>query len=167
MAATPPCDPSTKPTPSRTPGGYRANAPVRTTLTTPGDKGQVLALSGSVIGLRCGLIAGATVDIWQADAQGVVDASGTRLRGQQRTNAEGRYHAETVVPGAVTGQAPRLNLRIMVPGKAVLSTFIFLPESVAGAANARDKAFDPLLAMTLIDRSAARLTTSFNVILDL
>jgi len=167
VPATPPCDPSTKPTPSRRPSGFRANAPMRTTLAEPADRGQVLVLSGAVIGLRCGLIAGATVDVWQADAKGMADPSGMRLRGRQRTDAEGRYRLETIVPGAATGEAPRLHVRVTVPGKAVLDTILFLPDAVAGALNKRDASFDPLLAMTLIDRTAARVTAAFNVILDL
>ena len=71
------------------------------------------------------------------------------------------------MPGAAAGQAPHLNVRVTVPGKATLDTKIFLPDSVGGAANKLDKTFDPLLAMTLLDRTARRLTTSFNVILDL
>lgn len=167
VAATPPCDPSTKPTPARAPKGFRANAPLRTTLTAASEAGPSLVLTGAVIGVRCGLIAGATVDVWQADSKGVSDPAGMRLRGRQRTDAEGRYHVATVVPGAAPGEAPRLNMRITVPGKTTLTTIIFLPAAMAGAANTSDKTFDPLLAMTLIDRTASRVTTSFNVILDL
>ena len=167
VAATPPCDPSTKPTPGRTVTGVRTNAPTRTTLTDAGEAGQSLVMTGAVIGLRCGFIAGATIDVWHANAAGVMDASGTRLRGRQRTDTDGRYRVETIVPGAAAGQAPHLNVRVTVPGKATLDTKIFLPDSVGGAANKLDKTFDPLLAMTLLDRTARRLTTSFNVILDL
>lgn len=167
IAATPPCDPSTKPTPARTPVGFRANAPSRAKLADAGEPGQALWLSGSVIGLRCGLIAGATVEVWQADAKGVMDAAGMRLRGHVRTDSEGRYRVETIVPGAVGASAPCLNLRVTVPGKATLNTLVFLPEAVAGPANTRDKTFDSLLAMTLLDRTAVRVTASFNVILDL
>ncbi len=167
VAATPPCDPSTKPTPARTLTGYRAVSPARTKITEVGEPGSVLNITGAVIGLRCGLIPGATIDVWQADANGAVDASGTRLRGRQLTDAEGKYRIETIVPGAIAGQAPRVNLRITVPGKATLNTSVFLPDAVAGAANKKDAAFDPLLAMTLVDRTAARISASFNVILDL
>lgn len=167
MAAPPPCDPSTKPTPARTPSGYRANAPMRTQLAEATERGTALLLTGAVIGLRCGYIADAVVEIWQADAAGVMDAAGNRLRGRQRTDAQGGYRVETIVPGAAAGQAPRVNLRLTVPGKATLSTTMFLPDAVAGAANAKDKSFDPLLAMTLINRDAKRVTASFNVILDL
>ena len=124
-------------------------------------------LTGAVIGLRCGLIAGATVDAWQADAQGISDATGMRLRGRQLTDAEGRFRIETVVPGAAAGHAPRVNLRVVVPGKATMTTVVFLPETVAGAANARDRDYDDLLKMTLVNQTSSQLTTSFNVILDL
>ena len=167
IAAPPPCDPSTKPTPSRRPAGFRANAPRRTQLTDRGEAGQPLILTGAVIGLRCGLIVGATVDVWHADATGVLDAAGMRLRGRQLTDAEGRYRVETIVPGAVAGQAPRVNLRVTVPGKATLTTTVFLPGAVAGTANAKDREFDALLTMTLIDRTPARVSAAFNVILDL
>jgi protocatechuate 3,4-dioxygenase beta subunit len=167
MAATPPCDPSTKPTPGRTPAGFRPGAPSRTQLAAAGEPGTRLTLTGAVIGLRCGLIAGATVELWQADARGVLDAAGMRLRGTQLTDAQGRYRVESIVPGAATGQAPRVNMRITVPGKATLTTMLFLPAAIAGAANARDRAFDPLLAMTLSERTAAHVTAFFNVILDL
>jgi len=167
VPATPPCDPATKPTPSRPATGFRAGAPNRTRLTDPGEPGQPLVLTGAVIGLRCGVIAGATLDVWQADAKGVADPTGMRLRGRQRTDVAGRYHVETIVPGSRGGQAPRLNVRVTVPGKATLTTSLFLPGAIAGDANARDKQFDPLLAMVLVERTAKALTASFNVILDL
>lgn len=167
VPATPPCDPSTKPTPSRAATGFSAEAPNRTRLAEPGEPGQSLVLTGAVIGLRCGLIAGATLDVWQADAKGAIDPAGTRLRGRQRTDAAGRYHVETIVPGSQPGRAPRLNVRITVPGKATLTTLLFLPEAAGGESNSRDREFDPLLAMVLVERTAARLTASFNIILDL
>ena len=166
VAATPPCDPSTKPTPARPVAGFRPDAPRRNRLTEAGDTGQVLSLTGAVIGLRCGLISGATVDIWHADANGATQ-SGLRLHGQQKTDSGGRYRFETIVPGALPGQAPRINLRVTVPRKAMLDTILFLPDAMNKAADARDKAFDELLAMTLVERTTARVTASFNVILDL
>lgn len=168
MAATPPCDPATTPTPKRTPvPAWRAGAPLRTALSDAADTSKGLTLTGAVIGLRCGLIAGATVDVWHADAKGVSDASGSRFRGRQITDAAGRFHVETIVPGSAAGQAPRVNLRVNVQGRATLTTILFLPELTAGHANRADREFDPLLAMTLIDQKPTRLTASFNVILDL
>nr|MBP6716536.1 hypothetical protein [Acidobacteriota bacterium] len=60
IAATPPCDPATTPTPKRVPvPAWRAGAPQRTTLSESADTSMALTLTGAVIGLRCGLIAGA------------------------------------------------------------------------------------------------------------
>ena len=167
MAAPPPCDPSTKPTPARPAAGYRADAPMRTALADASERGTRLSLSGAVIGLRCGYIADATVEIWHADANGMLPTSGPRLRGKQKTDAQGGYRIESIVPGAVAGQAPRVNLKLTVPGKATLTTTVFLPDAMAAAANKADKSFDPLLAMTLLSRTATQVTASFNVILDL
>ena len=64
-------------------------------------------------------------------------------------------------------QATALGLRVDVPGKSVLTTAVFLPDAVAGARNRSDRAFDARLALTLLDRRGGRLTTSFNVMLDL
>lgn len=141
--------------------------PVRTRIAEANEPGTPLTISGSLIGLRCGLIAGATIDVWQADTKGAFEDAGTRLRGRQLTDAGGKYRIDTIVPGAKSGQAPRINLRVTVPGKATLTTLLFLPDALAAAANAKDREFDPLLAMTLIDRTTTRVTTSFNVILDL
>ncbi len=168
MAATPPCDPATTPTPKRVPvPAWRAGAPQRTTLSESADTSMALTLTGAVIGLRCGLIAGATVDVWHADAKGASATTGMRFRGRQLTDAQGRFRVESIVPGAAAGQAPRVNIRVNVPGRATLSTILFLPEVTAGKANRSDREFDPLLAMTLIDQKPTRLTASFNVILDL
>lgn len=120
-----------------------------------------------MIGLRCGFIAGASVDLWHADTKGVSDRTGMRLRGRQLTNPEGRFQFDSVVPGAATGEAPRVNIRVTVPGKATLTTVLFLPERIAGAANGRDRDYDELLKMTLIDQTASQVKASFNVILDL
>jgi protocatechuate 3,4-dioxygenase beta subunit len=164
MAAAPPCDPSTKPTPARTPAGFRPGAPQRSRLSDDSDKGQALIVTGSVIGLRCGLIAGAMIDVWPASS---ANASGMKYRGRQRTDAAGQYRFVTIVPRESTsGHAPHINMRVGVPGKLTFTTMAFLPDAVS-ASNATDRDYDPLLAMKLIDRSAAALTASFNVILDL
>jgi len=70
-------------------------------------------------------------------------------------------------PGNGPTAAPRVNVRVTVPGKATLTTIMFLPATIAGAANNRDRDWDPLLTMTLVDQRPALLTASFNVILDL
>ena len=139
--APPPCDPSTKPTPARTPVARQAGAP-----------GKKLSLEGFVIGIRCGVIAGATVTVWAGDARTVV-----------KTDATGRYALNLVLPKVT---APRVNLRVDVPRSAktpstTLTTHLFIPGDVAPAG------FDPLLSMKIAKRSSDAIDATFDVILDL
>jgi protocatechuate 3,4-dioxygenase beta subunit len=57
----------------------------------------------------CRPLAGARVDFWQADGNGVYDNDGYRLRGYQVTDGRGRYRLETVVPGRYE---PRTMIRL-------------------------------------------------------
>ena len=106
---------------------FRPGAPQRTRLADAGTPGQKLVLTGTVKGVVCGPIKGARVDFWQADARGVYDATGFRLRGYQMTDANGQYRLETIVPGRLRGPraAPRREDRrgrqARPPHRAVLS----------------------------------------------
>lgn len=136
----PPCidDPRSTPQVPRA-ATYRDGAPARTSLIEPGLAGTRLTLSGTVSGLTCGRIKGATIEIWQADARGVFDMAGQRLRGHQLTNAEGGYRFETIVPGAPARRARHIGVRIIVPAKADYATEIFFPDDPAAAKDSRFK----------------------------
>jgi catechol 1,2-dioxygenase len=80
---------------------YRANAPVRSELGTAAD-GEVVILEGIVRGTAaaCASLAGAELDIWQADAAAVYDATAAfRFRGRMLTDGTGRYQCQTILPG--------------------------------------------------------------------
>jgi len=145
-------------------GAFRPGAPARTSLADPGESGQRLTLTGTVIGVTCGRIKGARVDAWQADARGVFDPSGTRLRGHQLTDAEGRYRLVTIVPGAAAG-APFIGIRVDVPGKKTFETAAFLADD---ARNAKDARFKPGLAMKRVVASRPdERAAIFDIVLDL
>ena len=137
---------------------YRANAPTRTSLVEPGMTGTKIAVTGYVIGLTCGRVKGARVEFWQADAAGVYDSRGFRLRGIQVTNAEGRYRLDTIAPGPAGTSARHLNARIVAPGKPALTTRLYFPDDPA---NARDKFFAPKLAMKRASGAAEAYTFDF------
>jgi catechol 1,2-dioxygenase len=60
----------------------------------------LLVLSGVVRAADCVTpLAGALVDIWQANADGAYDGVGYTLRGRLRTDDQGRYELLTLVPG--------------------------------------------------------------------
>ena len=87
---------------------YRADAPFRTKLRGDDERGSALFVSGEVRG-RGGYkpISQAIVDVWQADERGHYDNEDERfdpktfrLRGRMKTNAQGLYEFETVLPAA-------------------------------------------------------------------
>ena len=124
--------------------GFRPGSPARVSLREAGGNGDAFTLSGSVIGLRCGRIKDARVDVWHADPNGVYDAAGWRFRGHQLTDAEGRYRLESTVPGTARGAARRLNVRVTPPGNAALTTTLFFPDD---GNRMKDKGFRQELVM--------------------
>jgi protocatechuate 3,4-dioxygenase beta subunit len=140
---------------------FKPGAPLRTSFGEPGAA-VTIPLSGFVIGLRCGPLKGARVDFWQADGRGTYDTTGFRFRGHQLTDETGRYHLETILPGAAAGRARRLNARVTVPSKPPLTTALFFPDDPG-------QAKDPLFRKELLMKKTKTETgaVTFNFILDL
>jgi protocatechuate 3,4-dioxygenase beta subunit len=78
---------------------YKAGAPNRATLAGDRERGERLVLAGRVASTGCAPLAGAVLDIWQADARGAYDNDGWGLRGQLTSDAQGRWQVKTIVPG--------------------------------------------------------------------
>jgi protocatechuate 3,4-dioxygenase beta subunit len=79
---------------------YKAGAPSRMVLVTEDMPGTRLTVSGRVLAADgCTPLAGATLDVWQADDAGAYDNDGFQLRGVLETAADGTYEVFTIVPG--------------------------------------------------------------------
>jgi catechol 1,2-dioxygenase len=88
---------------------YQPGAPFDPQIAGPQEAGQRVVITGRVLGMPdCRPLAGAIVDVWQASANGdyydlrpnaEADANRHRLRGRVRTDEQGRYRIETVLPG--------------------------------------------------------------------
>lgn len=81
---------------------YIPGAPSRRTLAGSKEPGDRIVVRGTVLGPDCRTpLAGALLDVWQADAAGRYhgEKEEYRLRGQIRTDARGQYEFETVRPG--------------------------------------------------------------------
>jgi protocatechuate 3,4-dioxygenase beta subunit len=124
--------------------GFKAGAPERASLIDAAVPGPRVNLSGFVIGLKCGRVKDARLDVWHADPRGVVDQQGFRFRGYVLTDANGRYRLDTTMPGAIANRAPQIAVRLTPPGQPPLTTVLFFPDDPK---NARDPQFAPKLVM--------------------
>ena len=73
----------------------------------PEEPGDPTVFSGRVTDVDGNPLAGANLDVWQADSEGrysgfMPGPPDGNLRGQVRTDAEGRYQVRTVIPGPYT-----------------------------------------------------------------
>jgi catechol 1,2-dioxygenase len=155
----------------------------------PAPDAPRLTLSGVVREAATGEpAAGAKLDFWQADHEGVYDRAGSHLRGVVYTDAEGRYRIETVAPsdyaehdhdpigelframGKTNTRAAHIHLKASTGDRVRLTTQIFLPTSdflerdyVEGAVSA-----DLTLALDEVGRTQAgapRYAATFDVLL--
>src|SRR5262249_22222436 len=85
---------------------YKPTTPLREVLRDAGSIGIPLTIEGRVLSSDCRPIAGAVLDVWNCDGNGVYDNEGFRLRGHQFTDREGRFHIETVKPGDYSTLGP-------------------------------------------------------------
>jgi protocatechuate 3,4-dioxygenase beta subunit len=89
---------------------YRSGAPWRSRLCGLDEPGEPLTITGQVTASpACRPIANATLDVWQTNTRGwysnllglenASDRGAFNLRGRIRSDHDGRYHFESIVPG--------------------------------------------------------------------
>ncbi len=134
------------PTPALTEGPfYKPGSPERTTLYAPSDSGKRIEITGRVLSSDGHPVAGAWIDVWQADARGRYDNAGFACRGHLFSDAQGRYVIRTVVPGEYPGRTPHVHVKVRAPHGQVLTTQLFFPEF--SAHNREDSIYDPRLVV--------------------
>jgi len=99
--------------------------------------GEVMQLSGRVLGRDGAPVAGALIEIWQCDANGrylhSADVSATRSRdpnfqgyGVTRSGGDGGYRFRTILPVEYPGRTPHIHARIQRADATELITQIYL-----------------------------------------
>jgi protocatechuate 3,4-dioxygenase beta subunit len=157
------CTAPATPTTESTEGPYfKAGSPEKASLVTAGMEGTRITLIGVVLTKSCKPVAGAKVDIWQANAKGEYDNSGYTLRGYVRTDANGQYRIETIVPGLYPGRTPHIHVKVEPPGGRVLTTQLYMPNVPS---NAGDGIFRQDLVMQITQ--GPPMTGAFVFIVDL
>jgi protocatechuate 3,4-dioxygenase beta subunit len=118
--------------------------------------GQVTHVTGRVLNRRGEPVRGATLEIWQCDANGIYNHP--RQPGLQRRDAafqgygrtlaaaDGRYSFRTIRPVPYPGRTPHIHFKVHAPGAGRLTTQMYI-------AGERQNATDGLLN-SIRDRSA-------------
>jgi protocatechuate 3,4-dioxygenase beta subunit len=124
---------------------YKSGAPVHAELCASGSGGKErLRVAGRVLGMPdCKPLAGAVVEVWQADARGDYSQVGARpddpgclLRASILTDNEGRYAFDTLLPGEYPGRPRHIHYRISHKSHATFVTQLYfarergIPESL-------------------------------------
>lgn len=130
---------------------YRPGAPARSDLREH-RAGVPLLLEGRVMS-GCRPLAGAEIDLWQADHSGAYDLAGFGLRARLRTDADGRYRIATLMPGHYLNGAryrpAHLHVKVRVQGVVRLTTQLYFE---GDPYNADDAWFHPSRALHLVRR---------------
>lgn len=123
---------------------------VRVTGRAAQAMGQVIHLSGRVLAADGTPLAGALVEVWQCDANGIYHHPADRQQGRDGnfqgygrtlTDADGRYRFRTIRPVAYSGRTPHVHFAVAAPGRSRLVTQMYL-EGEPG--NGRDFIFTRL-----------------------
>jgi protocatechuate 3,4-dioxygenase, beta subunit len=135
-------------TPAQTEGPYypkQKPAETDTDLTRIGNgpqaRGDVLLLEGTVVDPDGKPIAGAGVEIWQTDHQGVYahprDPGASRrdknfqFYGVATTGETGAFAFRTIMPGGYGGRPRHIHAKVTPPGGATLTTQFYFKDDAA------------------------------------
>ena len=163
LPLTPACGDGDPPTPSQTAGPfYTPDSPLKRDFRLDGPPGEAVLLSGFVVTRRCLPLAGGTVELWHADVSGSYDNRGTRFRGYQITDGDGRFHFATVRPGIYPGRTRHYHVKVTPRGGKTLTTQLYFPDEPL---NSRDSIFDPALLMTTAQANEG-IAARFDFVMD-
>lgn len=107
---------------------YKEGAPFKQRLGE-GVEGERLIITGKVMDMRCQPLKDAILDVWQANSTGEYDNEGFTLRGKVKTNNDGTYLIDTIVPREyATGDITRpghIHLKVGAPNQPTLTTQLY------------------------------------------
>ncbi|MGD9048589.1 MAG: dioxygenase [Anaerolineae bacterium] len=152
-------------TPSQQEGPYYSpGSPERSSLIDEGMPGVPVMIFGRVFDEACNPLAGAKLDFWLADVDGVYDNAGYRLRGHVFSDQQGNYGLESIEPTSYTGRPPHIHVKVFAPdGRELLTTQIYF----AGSENSTEVTSSPELFANYLDpEQSGRLRVLFNFVVE-
>ena len=168
LSPTPACDDGDAEPTARSVEGpyYTPNTPERTILREAGSVGAPLRIEGRVLSPDCRPLAGAVLDFWHCDGNGVYDNEGFKLRGHQFADAAGVYRVETVKPASYKqlgfDRTPHVHVKVQGPKTKLLTTQLYFPGEPL---NAGDALFKESLTMKVTRAADGSLVGRFDFVL--
>ncbi|MGI8989034.1 MAG: dioxygenase [Bryobacteraceae bacterium] len=108
---------------------YKPGAPLRSNLREHDTAGVPLTLTGRVLGAGGIPLAGALLDVWQANGKGEYDNKGFNLRGRLKTDDNGFYRLETIMPkfykAGDTIRPAHIHIKVQGKGTNLLTTQLY------------------------------------------
>jgi protocatechuate 3,4-dioxygenase beta subunit len=145
---------------------YTPDTPLRTDLRERASAGTPLVITGRVVYTDCRPVAGAVLDFWSCDGNGVYDNDGYNLRGHQFTDPDGAFRVETVKPGAYSQfgfrRTPHVHVKVQGRDTALLTTQLYFPGEPL---NSQDSQYDESLVMAVEGSADRSLRASFRFVL--
>jgi protocatechuate 3,4-dioxygenase beta subunit len=93
----------------------------------------------------CKPLKGATVEIWHADALGAYSGfnePGSFLRGQQRTDRDGKASFKTIYPGWYTGRTVHIHVKVHASGSTVHTGQLYFDDSLTDSVFAEEAPYN-------------------------
>lgn len=103
---------------------YKRLAPNQRQLRQPGDAGVPLVVAGRVFSETGALLPDASVELWQADSNGLYDVEGYRYRAALVPDEHAAYGIDTVMPGGY-GRAQHIHFLVRAEGHEPLVTQLY------------------------------------------
>lgn len=146
---------------------YKEGAPSRMVLITEDTPGTRVTLSGRVMAADgCTPLAGATLDVWQANDAGAYDDAGFQLRGVLQTADDGSYELLTIVPGHYlngdTFRPAHIHVKASADGHPLITTQLYF---AGDPYNEGDPYIRDSLIMTPTENGDGSLAATFDFVL--
>jgi len=148
-------------TPKLPEGPYYKTGSSQTNNIAQGISGEKLRVTGFVFDKNCKPVVNAWMDFWQADAKGVYDNIGYKLRGHLYTDHLGKYVLETIVPGAYETRPPHIHVKVRGGEGLILTSQLYFPNA---GQNKKDSIFNQDLILNIVDGEKGKVGT-FNFVL--
>jgi protocatechuate 3,4-dioxygenase beta subunit len=106
-----------------------------------------VAVSGRIFNVRGEVAQGATIEIWQANHEGLYDLDNYRYRAALIADRKGKYAFDSVMPGHYLARVcQHIHYLITAPGhKALITQLYFATDPVLDGDPAKNFSKDPLV----------------------